>query len=164
MQSIIEGFDKSDEILLKMEKLIGRQTEHSADQSEPTRPHARQPQGSSIIWPAYVGDCGTKAQRENSARSVKAFRERYKGRRVRWTGEVSDVRLAMLGGGYTVLIKMAGSTAFVADLALVVPKSLADTVLALNSGEVVEFVGVINTQGGAILPHQINVTELRKKP
>lgn len=118
----------------------------------------------SITWSDYVADCGVIAQRDNEARSEVAFKSNYNGKRIRWSGRVVHVDSAMLGSGFAILVKMEpGDESIHSDIVLDVPKTMKSIVMSLEEHSLIDFVGTLNSQGGALSAHGIAVEQLRTK-
>ncbi len=113
-------------------------------------------------WDDYIKDCGHEAQKVNQARTEQAFREKYKGKSVAWSGKVTSVSEKLGGNGFTVGVAMNPTeSAFgSSDILLSASDSFKDEVVALNNGDAIRFTGKMTSQGGAILNHQVELTKL----
>lgn len=124
-------------------------------------PQVGKPAGA-LTWADYRKKCGMAAQKENEATSEAVFRKEYAGRDVVWSGSVVAVSESVLGGGYSVTIRMQPSDSLVADVLLNVPKSLEGSILALKEGDTVKFTGRIKSQGGPFSYHTLGASALEK--
>lgn len=118
----------------------------------------------SITWVAYMADCGVKAQEQNEARTERKFKQKYKGKRIRWRGRVVNIDTAFLSSGFTISVKMSPSDeSLVSDLSLSIPRTFESLVLALNKADLIEFVGTINSQGGPLSNHSVRAERITRK-
>jgi len=114
-----------------------------------------------IMWSEYIADCGVIAQRDNEARSEYTFKNEYRGKRVRWSGRVVNVDTTILGGGFTIRVKMEpGDESIHSDILLNSPISLGPVVIPLNEHDPIEFVGILESQGGVFSDHVIDAEQI----
>ena len=78
---------------------------------------------------------------------------RYKGKRVRWTGTVEDVKRGLMGG-LTLNIKMNSDT-ITFDIILDLKQSEETRASGLRKGSTVTFLGTLENYGGAVLPNHL---------
>ena len=121
------------------------------------------PQPTALTWIEYRNDCGLDSQRENEARTEQVFREKYKGKLIRWSGTVRGIQEKMLASGYFISVQMQPSDGIHSDLSLSVGKELAKTALSLKDGDTVTFDGYLSSQGGVITSHIIDVVKVTKQ-
>ncbi len=81
----------------------------------------------------------------------------YKGKYVRWTGEVSYIDESM--GGISVGFRHKPGT-LTYDVLARFPMSEKGQLLRLKEGEIVKYTGRLDTRGGAILPYNLNDPKL----
>jgi endonuclease YncB( thermonuclease family) len=120
-----------------------------------------------ITWEKYVEDCGLKAQDVNEAKTEANFRDKYKGKPVRWSGQVVSVKEKPIGEGYFVGVRMTPSESILSsssDLTLSVLKKHKEKVLALKKDDMIEFAGKLSTQGGRVLNHDIEAEDFKVLP
>lgn len=77
----------------------------------------------------------------------------YKGQRVQWSGEVTDISKGFLGG-LSLQIKMKPST-FVSDLIIELRKDQESKALKISQGDTITFTGTLN-RWGSIMPISLN--------
>ncbi len=121
-----------------------------------------QSQNSNATWREYMQDCGLEAQKTNSARTEKAFQEKYQGKVVNWTGKVYSVKNQLIGDGFMldVVMKPTESKLEGSDLTLDVPGTMKDRMLNLNKGDKITFYGRFTSQGGAFTNHILKLERL----
>lgn len=116
-----------------------------------------------LTWTEYLADCGLPAQKTNEAVTEKVFRDKYKGKRVSWTGVVDSVRETPLGSGYLVDVRMKPTESWLgdSDITLSASDSLETQVLALKKDDTVTFFGTFLRQGGTFLNHIIDLHTIK---
>jgi len=124
----------------------------SSDNAPPSVP-------TGISWVSYIQDCGSAAQSSNKVRSEDVYRRNYKGKCIRWSGQIVSISSKILGSGASIRVLMKPSYSPFSDVSLGVPKNI--TVTSLNKGDSIEYIGTINVQGGPFANHQIQVEQLR---
>ncbi len=83
----------------------------------------------------------------------------YKGKRVAWTGTVSEVSKGTFGG-LSLQIKMNPDT-LTSDILLSLKKEEESKAMSLTKGSKVSFVGTLNNYGGALLPMSLDDGEIK---
>ncbi len=83
----------------------------------------------------------------------------YKGKRVAWTGTVTEISKGMLGG-LTLQIKMNPDT-LTSDIILNLKKDQESKAINLTKDSKVSFVGTLSSYGGAILPMSLDDGEIK---
>ncbi|MDQ3713861.1 MAG: zinc-ribbon domain-containing protein [Acidobacteriota bacterium] len=83
----------------------------------------------------------------------------YKGKRVAWTGTVSEVSKGTFGG-LSLQIKMNPDT-LTSDILLSLKKEEEGKAMSLTKGSKVSFVGTLNNYGGALLPMSLDDGEIK---
>jgi hypothetical protein len=124
-------------------------------QDPPTKTAPSAPSVSSISWSQVDAIYNVKSKTTDMQKED-AWK-RFKGQRVVWTGEVSEVSSGMLGG-VSLQIKMNPDT-FTSDLIISMKKSERDKASSLSKGSRVTFSGVLNN-GGTILPITLDDGEI----
>ncbi|MHC4800319.1 MAG: hypothetical protein ACYTF1_27065, partial [Planctomycetota bacterium] len=108
-----------------------------------------------ITWQEYVNDCGVQAQKSNEVQAESLFREKYKGKVVKWSGGIMGIESKMLGGSrITIMMSPCESPITGIDITLNVPRNV--DVKSLNKNDMITFVGRIRIQGGVFTPHQLD--------
>ncbi|HPD28620.1 MAG TPA: hypothetical protein PLL20_01400 [Phycisphaerae bacterium] len=101
-------------------------------------------------WKDFMSACGTAAQQANEIQAVDLFEKQFKGKVVKWSGVVDRISTSIRGEAQ-IWMKMSPTESLGPDLVLNAPRNL--DLKSIRKGDTVEFLGQIETQGGAFTPH-----------
>lgn len=117
-------------------------------------PHFNKGPPSSLTWDDFIFDCGPRTSLRSRADTSRAFDRRYRGKTLKWQGEVRVIR-----EGFEVLFMKTKSVLMMTmhpnrfprrdapDIALIFGEDLNKEVAVLNPGDWVEFEATMSAHG-----------------
>ena len=141
-------------LMIAVQQPQPRRDDQTASSTQKTLASAPEP-ASSISWQQVDAIYNLKS--DSTDMQKEDAWKRFKGKRVVWSGEVSEISTGMLGG-LTLQIKMNSDT-FTSDLLIRLKKSERDKAASLSKGSRVSFSGVLDNWG-TILPITLNDGEI----